>query len=232
MELKKKQVFNGNDLTHRYLLVSSSESNYYSDFLFGTNMFSVYLNGVLNTTLGGDTDLGGHPGQVVLTTGTSASGEGRISTPNLNNLYLNSALVIMETCVLIPTLGSSAQEYEVNFGLGTSAKDLTRGVFFYYNTQFTGSNWIAWTKNNDPNYTSVNTGINVIANTWYRLSLAIFTNRAIFFINGSVVATITVNIPINDPMMTLISIEKWVGTTARILNVDYLSVTLRPYIRR
>jgi hypothetical protein len=230
-DIKRNQISNFTDLIQGYSLTSRYETRWYSDFLCNTVPFSVYLNGVLNTTLGGGTDLGGRPGQVILTTGTLATGEGRIST-TINNLYIENSVIILETSVSLPVLCTAAQEYEVNIGIGERSKDIQQGIHFYYDSVFTGTNWILYCKNGFGVTTQVDSGITVVADTWYRLSLVITTTRALFYINGVLRGTLTTNFPLTVAMLPMIEIGKWVGTTARIMYVDYVSLTLRYYTPR
>jgi len=230
-DIKKNQVNNITDLIQGYSLTSRYETRWYSDFLCNTVPFRVYLNGVLNTSLGGGTDLGGRPGQVILTTGTSASGEGRIST-ELNNLYIENSVIILETSLYLPILCTAAQEYEVNIGIGERAKDIQQGIHFYYDEVFTGANWTLFCKNGFGVTTQVDSGVQVIANTWYRLSLVITTTKALFYIDGILRGTLTTNFPLTVAMLPMIEIGKWIGTTARTMIVDYVSLTLRFYTPR
>lgn len=224
-DIKNNQINNLNDYFYGYPLTSSYESRYYSDFINNTNLFTVYVNGVLNTTQGGGTDNGGRPGQVILTTGTSAAGEAVI-TANVNNIYVGNQTIIFETSVFLPILSTGVQEYEVNVGFCEITKDVTFGVEFYYDTAFTGNNWILYCKNGG-NVTQIDSGVVVVVNTWYRLSLAITNNKALFFINGNLINTLTTNFPNGVGLLPLVGIAKWVGTTARTMQVDYISLTLK-----
>jgi hypothetical protein len=225
MDFNKNQFQNSIDIING---VGSNPSEYvrhYSDFLWNTVGFLVFQNGVANTLSGGGTDLGGRPGQVNLTTGTSSGGEGRIGSIAVAPVLLTSGFAKFETSVFLPVLSVAAQEFEVNSGFTVGNKDVVAGVFFYYNAVFRGLNWHCNVRNFGVD-NIVDSGVVVNANTWYRLTVIASSTSARFFIDGNLVFTANTGIP-TVALSPIVNIAKWTGTAARTTQVDYVDLTYK-----
>jgi hypothetical protein len=222
MDFNKNQFQNSIDIINGVGSNPSEYARHYSDFLCSTVGFQVFLNGVANTTLGGGTDLGGRPGQVILTTGTSSGGEGRIGSTITTPVLLTSGFAKFETSVFLPVLSVAAQEFEVNSGFTVGNRDVAAGVFFYYNAVFRGLNWHCSIRNFGVD-NIIDSGVVVNINTWYKLTVIASSSSARFFINGNLISTVNTGIP-TAALSPIVNIAKWAGTTARTMQVDYVDL--------
>jgi hypothetical protein len=98
------------------------------------------------------------------------------------------------------------------------------GIYFHYDRATKGANMFA-VVDDDSGTTSTDTGITLAADTWY--DLAIIMNAAYdsvaFYMDGVLVATTTTNFPdsATDTGYVQNKLEKSVGTTERIIYLDY-----------
>jgi hypothetical protein len=170
-------------------------------------------------------------GVIRITTGTDSTGAANrsFSSPGLrfditgNNARLKSRIRVEDLTV------ASTQEYELFGGfslspLPTLISSVTNGAYWFYDKNNT--NFIL-RRRAGTTTTDIDTGIAVVADTWYELELvvtgnAITTSIAIeLFIDGvSVASTTTLT---GSLVYTPISVnmKKLVGTTARLAYIDY-----------
>ena len=174
----------------------------------------------------------GHPGQLVQTTGTTATGYATVSLVHHYAIYLGDGVWYYETEVSVPTLSDGTETFGFFTGfldnaVGTAPVD---GVYFYYSNAGTTPNWMCVTVK-DSTATSTSSGTAVVAATHYRLG--ILTNAAAssvgFYIDGVLKVTTTTNIPNNglwtDRVGAISALIKSAGTTSRTVNVDYVAVS-------
>jgi hypothetical protein len=110
-------------------------------------------------------------------------------------------------------------------------RQISNGIFFSYDEGgvqfFAGAatpNWKCYTRASSGTVTLTTTSIPVVASQWYKLRIDINAagNSVTFYIDGTLVATHTTNIPATTTGMLITSlINKTVGTTARSLLTDY-----------
>jgi hypothetical protein len=171
-------------------------------------------------------------GVLALSTGTSATGapQIRLGLSNAGALYLGNGVFTMERFVNIETLSDATQEFFSIVGATTNANfNGTGGVYFLYdrstiNNSIYGAgsvNWKCVTRLTGLTTTVTTTSIPITAGAWVKLTIIVNANATSvqFLINNTLVATHTTNIP--TLITPRIAHVKTVGTTARVLFVDY-----------
>jgi hypothetical protein len=177
-------------------------------------------------------------GITIYGTGSTATGFA-MHTTNSNaqaqQIQFGGGQWLYETYIAIDTNLSTATEryrFLTGFGdLSTNAND-NNGAFFTYdeggtaNGTAASANWQCVTVNNGTR-TLTTTSVPVVASTWYKLR--IFVNAAatqiLYFVNGTLVATHTTNIPtfaLGRRFKIKQGIFKTIGTTNRSVFSDYL----------
>jgi hypothetical protein len=177
-------------------------------------------------------------GITIYATGTTATGYAMHNTNasgQAQQFQFGGGQWLYETYVAIDTNLSNATEryrFLTGFGdLATNANDNNCAIITYdeggtANGTIASPNWQCVTANNGTR-TLTTTTIPVVANTWYKLR--IFVNAAatqiLYFVNGTLVATHTTNIPtfaLGRRFKIKQGIFKTIGTTNRSVFSDYL----------
>lgn len=155
----------------------------------GTGQAWAYINAT--TKMVGALDIG---------TGTTATGYCSLSSYN-NALFILTDPVFTMSCRLcMDTLSTAADEYIAKVGFSndlTNGGDGTREIGFRYDRATDGANWQAITRSGGVE-TKTDTGVAVVAGTACTpqvLEIVPLTTKVTFYINGSLVATHTTNIP-------------------------------------
>lgn len=212
--------------------VAQNPPAFFEDFIWGFGAVDTTASGTGSAASTNDTgavDLGGHPGQLVLNTGTTTTGRAGVSHGGNGQaaLLLGNGAVTFETDVfLTDALSDGTETYKVWFGFGDSAgAEPTDGVYFRYTHSVNSGKFEAVTRSNSVE-TAADSVITVAATTWYKLGITVNADATsvVFSINGSVVATNTTNIPTGSGRQTgvLLNIIKSAGTTARRVAIDYI----------
>ena len=139
--------------------------------------------------------------------------------------------------VRIPILNDGTDRYYCKLGLVTSLNQTTLGggIVFTYDLSGTQtgssatSDWQTITaSSNIRTYSqnSVNTTA-VIANTWTKLQIVATSSVVYFYIDGTLVATHTSNLPTAQTLTPYFDIRKTAGTTARTLEIDYTTIDIK-----
>ncbi|MEN6621500.1 MAG: LamG-like jellyroll fold domain-containing protein [Smithella sp.] len=172
--------------------------------------------------------LQGRPGILSLTTGTTSSGGSIVGQVGASRFIPATTRDMMfEVSINFPVLSTVAQEYIAFFGLndkGTtiSSTHPTNGAYFYYSRLANGNVWAIRTMNGGVQTETVLANA-VAAGSWYKLRIMVKSDSARFYINGSLVGTITTNIP-----TALIGFSDWIsktaGTTSTVLFADYMMI--------
>jgi hypothetical protein len=204
----QREVF---ELTHDFLAPPTHEPLYPTVSGSGT---------AANVMVAGEA---GHPGIVQIETGTRADGQAALQTA-LDCLLLGGGAAVFEAVVRIPTLPVAAQAFAFRIGFGDSVSgDHADGVYFELTQADT--EWQCKTASNS-NRTTSDSGETAQANTWTRVRIEINAagTEANFYIDGTLKATITTNIPTGAGRETGIvaSIIKSNGTTERTAHIDYI----------
>ena len=162
----------------------------------------------------------GHPGLVRLTTGSSASSGYSNLYLGTNCILLGSGILAIESLIRVPTLSTSAERFVIRIGLGDALTgNFTYGCWFEY-SELDSANWRMCCANSSVTKTTSSTV--VAENTWVKLKIEINAagTSAEFFINGTSIGSVSTNLP-SSICSPRLNITKSVGTTARLLDVDY-----------
>jgi hypothetical protein len=169
-------------------------------------------------------------GVVQLTTGTTATGR---ATTYLSSsaIFFSQGAVSFVYKVKIPTLSTLTERFTVIVGFGDNPGGgaIIDGVYFSYTDTASSGNWEAITASNS---TRTTTNTSVAATTgWVTLQVTINSagTSALFYINNTLVATNTTNIPtaVGRGCGPFMEIQKSTGLTARLLNIDYFTCSVR-----
>jgi hypothetical protein len=211
---------------------------FWTDFL--TSFSSGYLDGYTHNINGGQVTVPfainnrtNQQGVVQWSTGTGATNF-VVAYSGFGNpyvLWFGGGTWSYQTSINITTLSTSAftggERYEMRFGFGDSgnANAEANGAIFMYDA-LSSANWLCQTMQGGVT-TSTTTATVVAAATWIKLRIEINAagTSVAFYINGTLVATHTTNIPLgsnNRFLMMKMGFFKKTGTTARILQIDYV----------
>lgn len=156
----------------------------------------------------------------------SASGSFVVISKNPTLLSFGQGTMFAEARVSYAILGIAAQQYvsRVGFGNSVNATDFTNGIYFEYANGTSGDVWRCRTINGGVATTTVTT-TPVVAATYNNLRIEVNSDGTSvnFFIDGTLVATHTTNIPtaVANASTPTIMITKTNGGTARTMNCDY-----------
>lgn len=165
------------------------------------------------------------PGVVQLGTGTTTTGVSLIHLGG-GQMFYGGGVITNEFAVMLDALSTAAQEYIYHAGTGDSSSntDETDGVYFEYDRLGQGVNWIAVTSNNSTR-TRTDTGTAVSAAAWTDLKTVVDAagSNAYFYINGTVVATNSANIPTTNARLCgpAFHLYSSAGTTTKTANTDW-----------
>ena len=158
-------------------------------------------------------------GVLSLSTGTDTTGRAAQRT---GTTIFNTALgqCIYQTVIAIPTLSDGTNTYTMRLGFkDTDGSDPTDGAYFVIgggNANFRCRTRAATTQ------TEVDSGVAVVAATEYTLFVIMTTSAALFYVNNTLVANITTNIPTGWAQSYGAGAEifKSAGGTARVFVCD------------
>lgn len=156
-------------------------------------------------------------GSANLTTSTTSGGNAAIYL-NFSNIGNGSGRSIIRFRMMLNSTSNVISRHGFGDAVG-SGVSLVDGVYFYYDPG-TSANWQIRTVSNSTQ-TSVTTS--VAANTswnWYRIEMT--SSRADFYINDSLVGSITTNIPSGNSRLFGIVNEAW--TTDTVNKVVWIDV--------
>ena len=181
--------------------------------------------GALSTLLTAGYAFDGRVGFYTSTTGTTALGVAGHGTALTDQIVLGTYNTDVCDIVRLPALSTALARFAVDCGLTDNrtggATAPVDGVFFQYSDNVNSGKWLCCCMNNNT-LTSTDSGIAVAINTWYRLEIEISTTQALFYIDGTLVATVG-GIPTGTSrtMGKSALIRKSVGTVASTLISDY-----------
>ena len=166
-----------------------------------------------------------HPGIVAFGTGTTNTGRSGVAMSLTGSIVISGGRWHLSAVLRLPTLADATEDYDVLFGAVNSATTNApgRGVWFAYRRALDGANWRA--KAGDGlGVQDADTTIAVVAGDWYRLDIVIENGVATYFINGVQRAQISTAIPTTTAHGFALMILKSAGTTARLLDSDYVGL--------
>jgi hypothetical protein len=222
--------------------LSPSQGIYLFDDFLGSQAGSIatsYTN-VISVTSGGTaqtataiTNRTNQQGVIVMNTSVSAIAVVGYSLGN-QTLFLGGGAITIENYICIPILSTATERFFTQFGYTflSNPRNAVNAVFFSYDEggqQFfdgqTTPNFKCYTRSASTSTLTITT-IPVVAGQWYKLRIEINGARTqvLFYIDNVLIATNTTNIPLATTGMSVACIvQKYVGTTARTMESDYIS---------
>jgi hypothetical protein len=140
--------------------------------------------------------------------------------------------IVIKTRIKIDSINDGTQRYNVQIGLvgQTNTINPSSALLFNYSLQgdpigsASSANWQC-SAINASTRTWVTTSTAVSFNTWTELEIRANITNALYYINGSLVANITTNIPTTTTyQLPLIQIRKTNGIIARKVIADYFTI--------
>ena len=142
----------------------------------------------------------------------------------INMVRFGTAAFTMKWRLAVSAVSDGTDTYHISFGFSeaaSSSKDMTDGAYFTYTHSVNSGNWQAVTASAS---TRTTTNLATPPSTSFQ-TFEIRVNEAAtevtFYLNGTLVATHTTNIPTADTVGVNINIVKSAGTNERILYADY-----------
>jgi Protein of unknown function (DUF2793)/Phage tail repeat like len=129
--------------------------------------------------------------------GTVATNRTSITSPVFTTLQLGQGLSKFATRLRLATLSDATNTWTLRAGfIDSLSAESTDGVFLRYTNGVNAGKFQAVTRSNNVE-TAVDTGITATTTTTYKMEVEVNTagTSAVFKINGTIVATITTNIP-------------------------------------
>ena len=161
-----------------------------------------------------------NPGTVALSTSTSSTGGGSISTGH-TPIVVGAGAVSIGAVINLADLASVGEDYDFAFGIASSlvsAGTPSDGIYFRYE-RGTDTEWLYACRASSTGSETAS-GVTVAAD-WVKLEIEINADATsvVFKIDGSTVGTVTTNIP-SANLQPEFAIKKSAGTTARVAYVD------------
>ncbi len=205
---------------------SASQIILWEDFLSNT---AAGNTGATSSTISGGTATiltaeSNYMGMCRLSTGASSASAYSNLFWGSANIFLGNGILTLESLIRISTLSTSAERYIVRIGLHDSVNgEATNGVYLKYD-ESTSANWIICSYASSVG-TETTSSTAVSGNTWIKVKIVVnaAASSVEYFINGTSIGTITTNIP-TSPSGIRLHILKSVGTTARVLDIDFVSL--------
>lgn len=173
----------------------------------------------------------GHPG--IIRGRVSASGQyALVSSPfTVNPILLgNGNTWRYDTAVRVPTLSDGTNSFTVRAGFrddsGFPAGDGDDACSFKYSHNVNGGRWQGYCA--DSGTATCDTGITVVANTWYRLTIVVNASATSvdFQVDGVSTCQVTSQIPstTGNEVSYAQYVNKTAGSTQRNFDIDYIQV--------
>ncbi|TXG75718.1 collagen-like protein [Candidatus Dojkabacteria bacterium] len=125
-----------------------------------------------------------------------------------------------------PSDSGAANQSNVRIGLRIGTGDGTNGVFFKLNEATNSDLWQCITRASSTS-TTTNTSVSTTKGDWVKLYIVINAagNEVLFYINGTLVATHTTNIPASGTALSgIINVERTVVSSVLAYAIDYFMV--------
>lgn len=181
--------------------------------------------GAVETTQGSLVDAN-HPGILQFATGTTTTGRsgrtlgGAASAAATTGFKVGGGIISQEWLVRIEDLATVGEDYALFVGNADNVAAQTDGIYFFYQRSVS-TNWSAVTRAASTS-TTTDTGVAAAEDAWIKLRIEVNAagTSVAFYINGSLVATNTTNIP-SAFIAPMIRVTKSAGTTSRLFYCDY-----------
>jgi len=206
-------------------LNTGNKYGFFNDFenLLVGSIFASSVSGTGGAVASSDGEVG-RPGIISLTSGTQSSGRAGISTAV--TAHLLNPPITLNFSLKIPVLSDGSNTFVIQAGfLDTLTADQTDGVYFEHDISGHATNW-RYCSSNNASRTKNSSSVAISTSGWMKLTIEIYTGPvAKFCVNGTLLGTINTNIPTGSGRMTGvgIAIRKSVGTSARLIYLDYIS---------
>lgn len=200
---------------------------------FGSDRFAFYTTGGGIASLNNNAKSIGHPGIISLSTAGSATSHATLIRSGEQVLPgSGTGKYVFETDIQIVTLADGVQDFDVSAGFqdayNVDGMLPTDGAVLIADRSnaTSATNWVFVTANGGAR-TPVDTGVAVAAGSWFCLRIVVdgtlATPAAFAYINDVLVGTITATLPNTTTHTTgsAISVKKNLGSTARLVYVDY-----------
>jgi hypothetical protein len=197
---------------------------------FFTSLNSLNGGNILIASIDASTVNGCHS---YLSLSTSTSNTGASQARGNAGFQLKTSFATYEwgSRVNVLSLSTSTEEFSVQVGIQsslTSTNSLhTRNhiIFHYDRATYSDDNWRAITRTSSDSGTVTDTGVSA-STSFQKLYFIVDQDnsaaRVRFYINGTLVATHTTNIPEDVGLHPRLAILKSVGTTSRAVHLDYM----------
>jgi hypothetical protein len=164
---------------------------------------------------------------------TSTSSTGASQARGNTGFQLKTSFATYEwgSKVKVPSLSTSTEEFSVQVGIqssltSTNALSSRNHIIFHYDrSTYSDDNWRAVTRTSSDSGTVTDTGVSA-SDSFQKLYFMVdqdnSATRVRFYINGTLVATHTTNIPEDVGLHPRLAILKSVGTTSRAVHLDYM----------
>ena len=159
----------------------------------------------------------GHSGIIRGGTGTTSTGACNVA---FRGIWVGTNDWQVEGSLRIQTLSTATERYTAVFQFGGGT---TNNVRLIYSDNVNSGKWNAETYSGGVSSTQ-DTGITVAIDTWYNMKIVRLSNVITFYINGTLVATISTNVPSSFDAICGLFLTKTVGTTTRTCDFDYLKL--------
>jgi hypothetical protein len=169
-----------------------------------------------------------------LSTALLASNYATHASANVTGMYFGNGVWTYETSINLINLSTATDRFRIisGFGSSTGAASESDGVLFTYdeggsaNGTVASANWQCVTASNSVR-TLTTTSTAVTTGSWIKLRIEVNAagTSAAFYVNGTLVATHTTNIPLGSASRFVLvkqGIFKTIGINNRIMWVDYL----------
>ena len=145
-----------------------------------------------------------------------------------SQILLGGATVTWASAAYLSAAPNGTDDYVVRIGLNDSYSTTVNGCYFTVDRTKSATNWYAITANAST-LTSTDTGVAYTATTWTNLRIVIDSAAASakFYINGSLVATNSTNLPTVGigPMCYVVSVASAATKTVRL---DWMLLRFNP----
>src|SRR6185436_4902781 len=167
-----------------------------------------------------------------LTTGAATNGMGYVSLRNASVQLNTGNPMVLTYDFMIPSstgLPSVTEYYIIECGLGvtvsptgTDLSDSDAVLFRYAKEENGGKFRLRVCAGGAGNSVYVNdSAITPAVDTWYRVTLLMSSSRVWMLVNDTVIGPATTGIPTAGTMTVMCRMEKGIGTTAKLINLDY-----------
>lgn len=186
-------------------------------------------------TVASQTAVGNSFGVIRLSSSTANNGLGALSLGTTTPVLINNSPTFIEQRVSFPAIGgTAANQFSYHGGLLNATTVVTPGTnplnaigFAYHGTAATAGNIFGFTSSATLT-TTVDSGIQVVAGSWYKLSMIINAagTQAYFYVNNTYIGTSTTNMPTAIVMAPQMKVSA--GSTnaaAKTTDIDFYEIS-------